>query len=276
MVELVSVLGGLLPFKQGNINQTFKALVQPNGVKRPFASVVKDLPVKELFNEVVSFVVLRALGLPVPTVFLGVVEGEGHKLTKAPVLVNGKRLVYVSQEIPSPSLKMAMGWANGQSEAACVACLKKYVPKIAKWDKLGELYAADTWLANTDRNLGNIIYGGTTTNGEPEVWLIDHGKSFTGDAWQPKDLIPEQKYSSKLKVWASPFLTVEQKNMCLLSAEMLAENAKGIDVNGTIDTYCRTFGLTIEDKEAAKNFLIVRLGKVSEHSKTDLEMEDLL
>ncbi|GLQ25785.1 hypothetical protein [Sulfitobacter pacificus] len=276
MVELVSVMGGLLPFKQGNLNQTFKALVQPKGFNAPFSAIVKDLPIRELFNELVSFVVLRALGLPIPSVYLGMVGGETQHLSKAPSLGNGSKLVYVSEEIPSPSLKMAMGWRDGQSEEACMACLSKFVPQIACWDKLGELYAFDTWLANTDRNLGNIVFGGKGSDGEPKVWLIDHGRSFTGEAWKPGDLVPEKSFTNMLKVWATPFLTTVQKDLCLLSTEMFVENAKRIDVNEPIDFYTNAFGLSEADKVAAKNFLIVRLGKVSEHAKDALVMETIL
>tara|TARA_R110002051_G_scaffold57104_11_gene105907 strand:+ start:3199 stop:3708 length:510 start_codon:yes stop_codon:yes gene_type:complete len=169
-----------------------------------------------------------------------------------------------------------MGWADGQSEETCRICLEKFVPKLAVWKRLGELYAFDTWVANTDRNLGNLLYGGNASNGEPEIWLIDHGRSFTGESWGPSDLVPERLYQNLLKVWASPFLTEKQKKGCLDAAEIFAENAKKLDVSKVIESYCAALGLTSDDQDAAKNFLGVRLGKMSEHAKDALVMEEML
>jgi hypothetical protein len=50
MIKLASVMGGLLPFNEENVNETFKALVKSQDRVNAFPAVIKDLPHRELFN----------------------------------------------------------------------------------------------------------------------------------------------------------------------------------------------------------------------------------
>ena len=50
---------------------------------------------------------------------------------------------------------------------------------FSTWKGLDDTAAFDEWLANTDRNLGNILYDGHGRT----FWLIDHGRALTGEYW---------------------------------------------------------------------------------------------
>jgi hypothetical protein len=47
---------------------------------------------------------------------------------------------------------------------------------VSRWKDMVVTAAFDEWLANTDRNPGNIIYDAATDT----YWLIDHGRALTG------------------------------------------------------------------------------------------------
>lgn len=198
MINLAAIVSGLLPFNEGNLTATYKTLLKTNGWGQAFPAIVKDLPSRELFNELFAFLVLDELGLPVPPAYLGLVPLSETRVVKAPVLPNGQKLVFASAEVPSPSLKMAAGLDGSPTNKKIQLCLERFVPLIAKWGQLGELYAFDSWVANVDRNLGNILFGGVSTEGTPSLWLIDHGKAFTSDNWTSMDLLPDVTYPNKL------------------------------------------------------------------------------
>ena len=272
MITLTSVVGGLRPFNHGNINETFKALVKSSSLEPAFPAVIKDLPHRELFNELFAFIVLRELGLPVPTAYIGQVDSSETKITKAPLLPNGNRLVFVSAEMPTPSFKFITGLNSTSTSHQIQLCLEHFVPMIAKWGMLGELYAFDLWNANIDRNLGNILLGGLSTAGVANVWLIDHGRSFSSENWQARDLKPDIDYKNKLTDWASPYLSDVHKKECLASAINFESKARGFDKDAKIDYLAKMFSLDKRESDAAKNFLKVRLDTVVKRSKEALAM----
>jgi len=261
-----------MPFNEGNVTKTFRALVQPSKGGQSFPAIIKDLPQRELFNELVCFLVLQEMGLPVPLGYLGIVGATETGISLGPVLPEGQKLVFVSKEIPTPNLKLAIALPASPTPPQIEKCLRRVVPEIAKWNLLGELYAFDTWVANIDRNLGNILYGGLLSNGTPDIWIIDHGRSFTSEAWQSKDLIPDRSYKNMLQNWATPFLSNQNKNECLESAAHFETKAQSFDSSGKIDYLAKMFGLDRIDQEAAKNFLAVRAARVTEFSENALDM----
>ncbi|QJF51983.1 hypothetical protein [Roseobacter ponti] len=272
MIDFASVVSSLLPFHEQNINATFKALAKPVDESGPFAAIVKDLQPRELFNELFSFLVLRELGLPVPKAYLGLIPIAEGQLKKSPVMPNGQRLAFLTTEVPSPSLKIAAGLQGKPSKHLIDVCLDRVVPLLATWPQLGELYAFDGWIANVDRNLGNILFGRRSSNGSPDIWLIDHGKAFTSEHWSSTHLIPDKSYANKLKNWASPRLSDPQRATCLASASAFKSKADALDREAKIDYLAKLFNLEDTDKHAVKAFLRDRLDKVEENSKDALLM----
>lgn len=65
---------------------------------------------------------------------------------------------------------------------------------ISKLFDMNSTVAFDELVANTDRNLGNLIYS-------PEkkgVWMIDHGRALTGEYWDIWDLVPDQYVTNSI------------------------------------------------------------------------------
>ncbi|UOA27883.1 hypothetical protein [Pseudosulfitobacter sp. DSM 107133] len=276
MINFATIAGELLPFRHGNVNQTFKALVATSDGRVPVAAIIKDLPVKELFNELISFLILKDLGLPVPDTYLGLVPAGNRQISKGPLLPDGARLVLASKDVGSPNLKFVTNLSDLSSEAEAKACLSRFVPELAKWGKFGEMYAFDTWVANVDRNLGNVLFGGTKPDGSVDVWVIDHGQALTSEMWQPNDLIPEGSYMNKLQIWAVPFLTDDNKSTCLGSLQLFEIKAHALDKRSKVEYLSKMFGLDDASKNAVTNFLELRLAEVSGQCRTALMVETMI
>lgn len=64
---------------------------------------------------------------------------------------------------------------------------------LQQWPALPLLMAFDSWLANIDRNTGNIIQ-----TGADNFFILDHGHLLTGPNWTPSDLKSEKDFVNKL------------------------------------------------------------------------------
>lgn len=115
--------------------------------------------------ELVCSVIGRALGLPVPEPFI-ITIGRGV-LTGSGVVDATTEFSYAfaSEDVGGGTFAQLMrgdsAFANGL---------------LRSWKHLVPLAAFDEWLANTDRNLGNILYVANS------LWLIDHADAFGGSA----------------------------------------------------------------------------------------------
>lgn len=199
VVELATVLSGAVPFKEGNVNETFRGqvLLADGSVK---LAIIKDLDARQLANELLGSVLAKAVGMPTPDTFLGLVKTGDLNVTHAPALVDGNRLVFVSVDVKVPNLTVRL---QQSPDASTQAALMK---RVIDWADLGRLYAFDAWIANIDRHAGNLLVGNTN-----EFWLIDHGHSFSGPAWEPQDLKHDGDYTNRLKEWATPRLDQAQR-----------------------------------------------------------------
>lgn len=138
------------------------------------------------------------IGAPVPQSYLAVASRTELPLSKAPAIGPDLHLVFASADAAVPSLKKFYDPADQTVYEA----LRK---RVAEWEDVGILYGFDTMFANTDRNIGNILIGAH------DFWLIDHGRCFTGPAWDPAALDPALPYSNRISSWLTPSLTDAQR-----------------------------------------------------------------
>jgi hypothetical protein len=199
-VELAfaSVLKGAVPFSEGNINDTFRGQILKADQSIAHA-VLKDLPVKQLVNELAASFLAHSKGLPTPKVYLARVEPGVISVSKGPKLSDGSGIVFASEDVKIPNVAFSFRNSTAPQSDLLIATL-------IKWKLLGGLYAFDTWIANTDRHAGNLLFGGGD-----DVWLIDHGHSFTGPNWTSTDLKPDAAYRHRLKEWLTPRMTSDQR-----------------------------------------------------------------
>jgi hypothetical protein len=124
------------------------------------------------------------------------------------------------------------------------------VQEFAKWPHLGALMAFDIWIANTDRHPGNLLFGG---NGD--IWLIDHGHSFTGPTWLGNNLDPSANYANRLTQWLTPELDAPCKIRGVASANEYADGIISLDT--ALAGRCSQIAivLSIGDAQAVTGFI---------------------
>lgn len=130
------------------------------------AAVLKRVPIDELAAEMFAAVLLRAWSLPVPDSF---------------VVIDGVNLSFGSADDSYPSLKQRLcltALPSGPAKLAAIAQAAKLATSLPSAPLAA---ACDEAIENKDRNLGNILWDGTS-----EVW-IDHGLSLGRDQDRPDD-----------------------------------------------------------------------------------------
>ena len=193
------VLAGAEPFTfNSNVNTTWRGqvMLDDGTIVRAF---IKDVGLRELANEVLAAAIGTKLGLPIPMPILAKASSDDLPAIKIPLVSSADHLVFASAAMPAgPILQMIRDTPDR---------LGDIMAKVTKWDGLGALYGFDTWVANVDRHRGNFLFGGAD-----DVWLIDHGWSFTGPEWKPSDLIPSAAYPNRLADWMTPHLSHKRKS----------------------------------------------------------------
>jgi hypothetical protein len=216
-VQLAKVLPGAMPFKEGNVSETFRGqvLLSNGSVK---SAIIKDLDQKELSNELLASVLARCAGLQIPDSYLAVVMGNDLAVRKAPRTREGCHLVFASVDVKVPNITF-------RAQSSTPSEQGQLLQDILGWGDLGHLYAFDSWIANIDRHPGNLLFGGKN-----QIWLIDHGQCFSGPAWQPGDLDPNADYRNRLSEWLTPHLTADQRQRRSAEAMSFTEGLETIDV----------------------------------------------
>lgn len=249
-VEFASVLPGAVAFKENdNVTDTYRGqILQSNGTVS--AAIVKDVPAKELANELISFVLARELDLPIPTAYLARVRSEDLRLTKSPVMPAGGRLAFASVDVQSPNLAFRYKTdVPGQA---------RLLGAVTAWPPLGRLYGFDAWIANVDRHAGNLLFGSGA-----EAWLIDHGWAFSGPSWSLDDLKAVVAYRHRLAEWLTPHLTDAGKNSRANQAGVLESDLSTFDVDGAIAASHAAAFLSDDELVGVRQFLSNRIGEVT-------------
>ena len=248
-VEFATVLPGAEPFKEGNVTDTFRGQVlRADGSVADV--VLKDIPQKELANELLSFVLARGLSLPIPDALLAQAHEDDLPTGKGPLTLDGRRLVLASVDVKAPSVM----FRYLTDEPGRVRLLSA----IAAWPPLGRLYGFDAWVANVDRNTGNLLFGGGA-----EAWLIDHGWAFTGPEWTTPTLEPRISYRHRLREWLTPHLNGNYRTTLANRAGMLEADLKSLNIDASILASHASLLLAREELEAVRRFLKLRVCEVT-------------
>ncbi len=249
-VELATVLAGAVGFKEGNINDTYRGQVlRSNGTI--VSAVLKDVPSKELANELVAFVLARLLSLPTPDALLAQVDPQTLATVKGPQTSDGRRLMLASVDVGVPNLQFRYTAADLSGRARLLGA-------ITAWPSLGRLYGFDGWIANIDRHAGNLLFGSGA-----EAWLIDHGWAFTGPGWSKDSLDPIGTYRHRLAEWLTPQLTQDGRDARSRQAGVLEADLRLIDIDAAIEASRAKLLLVAEDVEALREFLKKRVSEVT-------------
>lgn len=259
----VRILHGAAPFSANNVNATFRGMfLLPDQSRRH--GVFKDLNLQQLVNELLAAVLGRELGLPVPTPYLGFAP-TGVLSAKMCPLTNGSgHLVFVSEDVGTPNLAQQVQFGGNSLGLFLVDALRN-------WVSLGNLYAFDAWIANTDRHMGNLLIDGPTN-----IWLIDHGHAFTGPQWQPHDLDPVRAYSHRLSDWLTGHLSATQKSEKGRDAAVFATKIAAVPVDQAMVDGAADRLLSPPAAAALKDFLMKRVQHVPKHARDALGVPALI
>lgn len=121
----------------------------------------------QMFSEVICAITGRALGLPIPRPYI-IRDTAGFM--GAPDL-----LLFAMEDAGHPSMRQ---WVSKIDE-------DEVIQALLAWKQIRDAALFDEWIANKDRNQGNLLYDGNS-----EFVLIDHGYAFGGPGWDTGRLDP--------------------------------------------------------------------------------------
>jgi hypothetical protein len=256
-IQLATVLPGGEPFKEDNVNETFRGqvLLADRSVS---GAILKDLDPRQLANELLVSVLAQRAGLPTPDTYLALVRGADLPVVHGPSLPDGNRLVFASVDVKVPNITFRARGATAEEQ-------QRLVEEILEWAGLGGLYGFDAWVANVDRHPGNLLFGG-----KEQVWLIDHGHCLSGPTWAPDDLKEDGDYRNRLTEWLTSRMNLDQKKKRSAEANKLATGLSLIDVDDAAAASHVRALLPPAHVAAATSFLKGRMDKVPRHASKAL------
>lgn len=250
MIELGHFLpGGELLKDEKGVSETYTGMIEVGN--RRLHAYVKFLPDRELANELLGSVLARKSGLQVPDAFLVNVRREDYPASPR---------FQVPGVITIPAF--ATGAMNHKSFNRTATLQSPEAKKqfVSLWVEWPEVLGFDDWIANTDRHGGNFLIGGPG-----QVWLIDHGHSFTGPNWQIANLQPQCQINSRL--WGDVLqanVTHEAKQRAVPRVAKAAAKFHNIDADEAVEiAHIKTY-LTAPENQALVAFLKQRCGSVSQ------------
>ncbi|MFZ5793363.1 MAG: HipA family kinase [Sphingomonas sp.] len=195
-----TVMADVERFEIDNVSLTYRGSVQVEGGDQ-LVAIIKDIPAKELANELLAAAIAGAAGLPVPTAILAFAPRDTGIGVGCPLNDGSGGLVFASANVGGTSVRQFYKSSPSPGTEVLIA------ERLASWVDAGKLYGFDSWIANTDRNAGNLLFGGAGG-----IWLIDHARGFTGPAWIAADFDASGEYANLLANWLTPLLDVEKRS----------------------------------------------------------------
>ncbi|MCK4843199.1 MAG: hypothetical protein KAT04_15165 [Methylococcales bacterium] len=140
-VKIGLMLPGAKSFNDLNVNPTWKAHIKTHD--SVVIGYVKQVSPRNLYIECICAIVGRSLGLSIPKPLIVKVTSDNFKS-----IPDGQfALAFGSEDADYPSFRR-----YAQSEEA--------LGKLKEYSKTIDVGVFDEWVANWDRNIGNILYDG--------------------------------------------------------------------------------------------------------------------
>ncbi len=248
-----TLIGEPLPFhSKKSVNSLYRGHVELSD-KSTRSCILKDIPRLEFVNELVSTALARALGLPVPEVVLALVPDDHDQkkyFVKSPQIQGGS-VVFSTVDVQVPNLTQRIQNAH-QWEHPVIT------HQLLNWRMKSDLYGFDTWIANTDRHRGNILLSSTG-----QIWLVDHGRSFTKEDWSPADLDPNKIYANRLAEWYTRLMDLKLRNDTKLNLPIVEGKIKLIDLPLLLSSVFNLKMTQSLEESAMLTFLTQRVSRVA-------------
>lgn len=251
-VGFARVLSGASSFRDSgieNINETYRGQIYTENHETRFA-IIKDVPAKELANEIMGAAAAKALGLPVPPAYIAFIP-QGELEVKHAPSIDGGNVVFASCDVEEPFVASIL--RRGSFSRTVI---RRVVDILLRGDLAG-VFEFDTWSANVDRHPGNLLLSGSGA-----FWLIDQGYCFSGPKWVPSDLVADAAFTNRLKDWVTPNLSKNEVDALMGSIGAISSKAGEIDLR-EVGKRVRVPDLIGDDDfEALLAFLAGRLPEV--------------
>ncbi len=144
---------------------------------------------RALLNEAIGYLLISGLGLPQPELagFLAfnISEESTPEIWSQVSEVDRYRgVTYAWVCTNTNGINRRLELDQAQSPEIKDYLTAHIIESLKNWEKLPHLIMCDDWLANDDRNLGNLLELPNRT-----FTLIDHGGILYGDNWSPWDIM---------------------------------------------------------------------------------------
>lgn len=171
-----------------------------------------------LVAEAVCGCLARALGLPAPEVFLVEIP-PGTLPDSALAKQDTATLCVATRDLGGDTF---LQFLHSDKQAA--------ISLLLRWSDWNKVIAFDEWVANADRNFGNIIFQ------DKNLHIIDHADAFGAPyrgLYTLEEMI-EGEFENKLAIPMEKF-TAEQRDQVLKAISLwLKENAEAMDIPGIV------------------------------------------
>lgn len=250
-------LVGLVPLSTRTWNAVYRGevLLEGGATVRGF---IKDLDPRQLANELLVAVLGSRLGMSLPR---GVLVAVGQDASSAFTKIrhaNGQDYVaFCSVDAGGSTIAQII---SSPDQIASLTALKSS-------PGLGSMYGFDTWVANIDRHMNNIVL-----SGDGSAYLIDHGHCFSGPNWKAADLNSAENYTNLLRSWLTPRLSFDERNAAMadvakLIGRMVSTDVEAAVTDALIDSLCGN-----SDSDALVGFLEGRVEHVESMSAKALDV----
>jgi hypothetical protein len=171
----------IAPMGDGKRALTHLAHVRVNDLThRAYVKAYPNHLPRGLTNEVVGHALAKIHGLPQPDSYLVDVPRDALLSLYPEVTIPDSAVTCFCSVEEADRFGRTVGSAKMFFGDANVAGLAE---KLVGWSGCAALVAFDQWLANNDRNTGNLLY-----EGRGKFMIIDHGEILTGANWKQADL----------------------------------------------------------------------------------------
>ncbi|MBB4863326.1 lambda repressor-like predicted transcriptional regulator [Pseudomonas nitritireducens] len=167
--EVITFLGRE---SEGRDSETFKVELLDEKDKTEVGYVKLTADPRKVIAELAASQVGRALGMNIPRPYVALVDtAEIPEEFQSKFFNRGPMLCFASRQAGYMSYSLERAFKTPPDEHHSI---------IARQFNLNGTIVFDELVANTDRNLGNVIYAPDSK----QVWLIDHGRALTGEYWE--------------------------------------------------------------------------------------------
>jgi hypothetical protein len=258
-VKKGTIIGQASPLDQfKGVTDTYRTLLlTEDGVVRTV--VAKNVPAKQLANEVLAANLANHLQLPVPPAYIAITTKDwcANLFTRN---LEGCGLVFASEDVKSPAIAQII---HSNS-------IRFVIDRLMSKKWLGDLYGFDSWIVNTDRHQGNMLIG------PDDIWIIDHERCFTGTDWSISELRPDKGYVNRLKEWVTPHIDESVRNKLANDVDRLIERLKEADLNRICLNELTCSLLNDVDLLGLLKFLSERIYHVSQAASEALDVRRII